>query len=220
MKQFVIILIYLLTFSACRKSETCPLYFELPLQVTPEQSIYNVGDTIIFTSTFHKVLPAYNSSRKIVEDRTFDMEGIFWSPSVLIRKIDSLIEDFTSSVIPQNFEFITNEDFDFQISAGGILRGEYAFDKDTFNLQYQIICKTPGTYFLSQGSYVPRRNGQDFPGRCNNGTSLEVWYKINEGNDNNIDFILESPIEEWHSLATRDPLNAFHRAGGYCFKVE
>lgn len=217
-KCILIFLILPVILSSCKsKGDRCSTYFELPLQIEPEQSTYKVGDTITFTSKFHKKLPAYNSNANLM-DETFDMEGILWRPATSIARID-VLKDTSTSVIQKYFDVVIDS---FDYLAKDILIGEYNFSQDTFLLEYQLIPRSKGTYILTQESLIlPSKNSQDYPGKCFDvgGGGFAVWYKINDGVDNNIDFLLESPIESLHSQVTRDPLWDFHRAGRYAFKV-
>jgi len=153
-------------------------------------------------------------------DETFDMEGILWDPYTTLNRIDILNEDTFTSIIPKYFEIIDNESH-YILKDAGHMSGEYQFSKDTFTLKYKLIPNTSGTFYLIQASSIlPSKNDQDYPGKCFDfGGGFAVWYKVNDGTDNNIDFLMESPIKSFHKRVTRDPLWDFHREGGYCFKV-
>lgn len=222
---FFSILIMLLVFQRCKKQEKCPEIFLLPASISPHKPTYKVGDTIEVVSMFHYMLPGYHQDdatreRKKVGD--FDMRGIVWHPGASVYRIDSLFMHSEYSLIGSNFAFLqqTNGFGPFQYSESGVrLTGEYEYANDTFQLSFKLICQSTGTYFFEIGSRNFGRRAQPFEGWCRRLT-YDTKYVMNEYQNNNIDFLRESPDSHWNEWILLDPQGRFHDFGGYCFKVE
>ncbi len=209
-----------------KKDEKCPEIFLLPVSVSPLKSVYRIGDTIEIVSRFHYLLPGYHQDdatkdRKKVGD--FDMRGIAWRPSAGIVRIDSIYNNNTQySVIGIDFTFLQQTpNFSlFQYSESGVgLVGEYDYSRDTFNLSFKLICNKSGTFLFGIGSDNELRYAQPFDGWCKR-LRYYTKYKMNENQNNNIEFLRESPDPHWNTWTLLDPQGRFHDRGGYCFKVE
>lgn len=220
MKNVIISFAFLLILFSCRKPEDCPNYFELPIKIIPAKETYEVGDTLTFTSKFYKKVLAYNIQREAL--KPYDMSGIDWQPVTFIYRTDST-DEAGISIIMRFFDFIEDPSFNYklmQYSEGSTgLIGEYNFENDTFFLTYRLIARKPGTFMSEFGSnLLEAYNTQDFPGNCNrNGFTATAL--MNDGADNNIDLLKESPNSFWNTWVLQDPKARFHKFGGYCFKV-
>lgn len=219
---FCIVILILLIFS-CSKPENCPTYFILPINVYPKQIQYKVGDTISITSKFHSEILAYDQLYNALH--TIDMKGIYWHPLGKVGRIDSIInENVLYSVLSDHFIYLKDtlcafELFQYSEDGTGLV-GEYGLIQDTFYLAYKLICLKPGTFIMGHGGKNLQDDTfqQEFPGKCK-GEGLEVRYKMNEGSDNNIHLLMDSPHSHWNTWILDDPDFRFHRSGGYCFTV-
>lgn len=214
-----------LFFQGCIKDENCPELFLLPVSVTPQKAIYKVGDTIEVVSRFHYMLPGYHQDDATRERRKvgeYDMTGIAWRPSASVYRIDSLYSHSEYSLIGSNFTVLQQTEgiAPFQTSESGVkLTGEYEFANDIFYLSFKLICMNTGTYFFEIGSHNIERYAQPFEGWCKR-LSYDTKYVMNEYQNNNIDFLRESPDPHWNEWILLKPQERFHDFGGYCFKVE
>lgn len=221
MKLFSFISLFAGALSCCTKQADCPRYFQIPAQITPLQTEYRIGDTIRIVSRFYKKVTAFNSEEK--EIGTFDMTGIKWKPVTTLFRTDT-VQQAGKSSLAQYFEYIKDPGYDYGAfyssnNANG-LNGAYRYSNDTFSLEIKLITKRTGVFLLRQESAVLAGPGeqQDFPGRCGN-NGFDVWVKMNDGANNNLDLLKASPDVAWQQLATEDPERNFYRWGGYCFKV-
>jgi hypothetical protein len=187
----------------------------------PTNREYHIGDTITIKSIFHKEVTAFNSNGD--EIGPFDMDGIKWKPATTIFRTDTINQGGISS-IGDYFTFLKNDSFNYVMFSASnhvtALDGEYNYKNDTFSLEIRLIARRVGTFFLRQESGVFAGHGeqQDFPGRCGR-DGFDVWVDMNNGTENNIDLLKESPDSLWNTLILRDPETNFYRWGGYCFKV-
>ena len=215
--KFIIAFLLLISlgFSCRDHGATCPNYFQIPLELYPAKLEYHIGDTISIISKFSRYVQAYS-----IEDNDLgkiDMKGVYWSPVSIIYRIDSLDipNKVRYSVITKYFDYI-KDTFDFNIfnfSDGGTwLIGEYAYNNDTFNLKYKLVTKRPGIF---QIVHTMDENKSDYPGKCS-GSTFYVNFKMNDGGNNNVELLKDSPIPIWNSPTYPE---SFNRFGGYCFKV-
>ncbi len=215
MKYHIISLLLVMVFSqSCRNSAKCPFSFEIPAQLTPYSEAYQVGDTITVSSKFHKHVYDTNT------DKTYDMEGIYWSPflSVLRMDVDSL-EDYP--ITKDYFEFfdVSNNSLKWFIYSDGAsqLEGKYNYQNDTFDIQIKIVPKTNGLFYLRFASGLVK-SSQDFPGKCRL-TDFDVHVTMNEGSDNNIHLLHESPSPHFNEWKLAKPEDRFYQYGDFCFRV-
>ena len=210
-----------LLLQSCTKPEKCARYFEIPATIKPAWREYHVGDTILIESTFSKEVLAFNSEN--TELHTFDMSGIKWEPITLVFRIDTLGQAGYSSM-REDFVFYPSPLFDYApftfSTNSNVLVGEYAGKSDSFTLVIKLSCKTAGTFFLRQNSRViaGATYAQDFPGRCGR-NGFDVWVKMNDGVNNNVDLLKESPDPYWNNLIFNQAKSQFYQVGGCCFRV-
>ena len=227
MKLLSHLIVALILISGCGKNlEKCPEIFLLPVSISPQKPIYKVGDTLEVVSRFHYILPGYNENYATGERRKvgdYDMRGIAWRPVVHIFRVDSLYNDNPQySVIDLDFTFLqqTANFRPFQYSESGTgLDGEYEYVNDNFHLSFKLVCHTSGTFFFRIGSSNSLRYAQPFDGWCKQ-LMYYTFYEMNENQNNNIDFLRESPHSHWNEWTIFDPQGRFRDRGGYCFKVE
>lgn len=204
----------MISITTCRKAENCPSRFQLLASITPYSEVYVVGDTITIQSKFSKNILEVNLNK------TYDMEGVKWYPLTRIANIDTL--GIVRSHTKENFEFISNSlynyyCFTFSSDNSSVLTGELNYQNDSFDLEVKLITQTPGLYYLGHGSTL-FNDDQDFPGNCRQ-VGIEGYTLMNDGMDNNIHLLQESPEPHYNTWILQKPDERFHRGGGYCFRV-
>ncbi len=218
MKNIILLTFLLFIFgSSCTKVENCPTYFQLPVKLSPAKETYQIGDTISIQSKFSKNVEALNIESDPLG--TFDMEGVLWDMAFGGQILDTI--GVVSFNVQKTFDVIVNPEFDFteflfSSGASGYF-GEPNYANDTFNLEFKIIPKKEGVFFLSFGSTLDN-SFQNFKGSCSRGGIYGISI-MNEGADNNIHLLAESPEEHYNTWILQKPEERFHRAGGYAFKV-
>jgi len=222
MKQiiFLFIVAIVLSFFSCgkeKKIEDCPKEFELPAQVSPYQSTYSIGDTIVLVSKFSKYV--YEDNTK----KTYNMENIIWGAGMRILRIDSSnnFEDALKTSISNYFSIISCTDTNrylFSYSDGGdYVDAKYSYNKDSFNLSIELTPKKKGVFIITFGGGLDN-SSQDFEGKCNN-VNFNAYGFLNKGKDNNIDLLKESPMEHCNTWILQNPYDRFYKKRFYAFKV-
>lgn len=215
--------------NCCKDVKNCPRFFTLPVSITPAKEVYNIGDTITIISEFSDQLVGLNIEE--TEIGTFDMKGIQWKPRIRIFKIDTFIterDDHVSKIAANFYIDVSNTLFEYKVYSTGdeALVGEYVEQGNKFSFKIIISPQIKGTYYIEFDSRNNYGNFgfQDYPGVCKNDI-LNIYYKTNEGKDNNLHFLKESPDPFWDrsrsngytgDIYTKEP----EKVGGYCFKVE
>jgi hypothetical protein len=152
-------------------------------------------------------------------EQWYTLQDINFFPETAVFRIDTLdvLDSFSE------FDIIVPEQYDyylFQYSDGGrTLIGEYNYENNTYSLEYQLVPKKKGLYCFGQGTGISvLGEGQEFEGQCCKQKTIYTYCKVNDGGDNNVDFLLQSPDSTNHRIwEKRD--TKFHAAGGYCFYV-
>ncbi|MBK8474665.1 MAG: hypothetical protein IPL33_22180 [Sphingobacteriales bacterium] len=214
MKYLIIFSIFCLFLQAC---EDCLFpggyVFDIPATLSPAKDTFNIGDTITISSIFSDQV--YDKST----EQHYKLENFKFYPETFIYKIDTIRTVNNLS----EFDFIIDPKYNYYIfsySTGDrSLIGQYNYANNTYSLEYQIIPKVKGLYGLNHSSsIIGLGESQDFEGRCR-GIISDVDVTLNEGADNNVNFLLESPDEIQRKIwEKRD--KQFHRFGGYCFYVK
>ena len=214
---FSIIIALVLFCSSCIKKE-CRLAgfpeFELPVTLSPALDTFKIGDTMSISCIFEDVVYERASGQ------WYTLQDINFFPETAIIRIDTLdvLDSFS------DFDIIVSEEYDyylFQYSSGRkALIGEYNYENNTYSLEYQLVPKKKGLYYLRHGSGISvLGEGQEFEGQCCKKKTIYTYSKLNEGGDNNVDFLLQSLDTSYivYVYPRRD--TKFHAAGGYCFYV-
>ena len=214
---FCALLVSLLFFSCPYIPNDCEIVgdyeFVLPATLTPAKDTFQIGDTITIRSSFPD---------SVFEQKTgkwYLMENIIWFPKTLMFNLDSLGE-FSTFL---NFEVIGKPENNFRLfnySDGSTsLLGKYEYVDHQYFLEFQMVALSKGLFFLSFGSSIyGHGNDQDFEGRCTN-VAIDAIVQMNNAEDNNVDFLLESPEEGFHWVWEKKDQN-FYDFGGYCFYVK
>lgn len=148
-----------------------------------------------------------------VPSNTINSKILGFILKVWITKIDTVpvIENLSG------FEFIVDSVYNYNLfcySDGSCsYYGEYNYSNQEYSLYYKIVLQSSGLYRLSQGSAIyPLGEWQDFEGKCWNVYS-DVSTKLNDGIDNNVAFLNNSPDPHYNDWILQEPDYRFHRGG-------
>ena len=214
-KLFFLFTLFVFVLS-CHDSQKCPDKFYLPAQLFPVKQEYRVGDTITINSAFHREVLAFNTEGK--EVGYFDMAGVEWMPGTGVYRIN-IDSAESKSILSESIGFVESSQYDYSLtltSGGTILTGEYNFSNDSFNLEYKLVLLQPGVFFHEFGSSTGIGDSQSFEGKCGD---FQVFMNINEGMDNNISLLSESPNSHFNNWILLSPKTRFYDMGGFAFKV-
>lgn len=215
--------------NCCKDVKNCPRFFTLPVTITPARSVFNLGDTITIISEFNDQLIGLNIEETPIG--TFDMKGIKWKPRIRIFKIDTLIterDDHVSKIADNFYYDVSNTLFEYKVYSFGdeALVGEYVEQDNEFSFAIKITTQRKGIYYIEfdSGNNYGNFGFQEYPGVCNN-EILNVYFETNEGKDNNLHFLKESPDPFWDRSRSNGYTGDIYgkepeKVGGYCFKVE
>ena len=197
----------------CIDNASTGYLFELPVSLTPAQDTFRVGDTITIESVFSDQVLERNLQQR------FPLIDWKFYPGTFIYKID---HNPAKDGLPF-FEVLLAEAPNYHLRqySGGTsgLSGQYEYREGKYFLKFKLIPHTAGIYFMEQGSALyPLNEWQDFPGRCKNSSS-EAFVNMNNGADNNIDYLALSPDPHYNDWILIKPEDRFHKFGGYCFVV-
>ena len=202
---------------SCRDGQKCPTLFYLPAELTPVKTEYNVSDTITIASKFHREVLAFNTEGN--ELGFFNMAGVQWAPGTGIYRLDTLSGE-DNLLLSEGISFIQDPNYSYSLfstSTGQILTGEYNFENDSFDLQYKLVLEKPGLFIHEFGSFAGINDSQPFEGRCPG--DFGVFIQVNEGMDNNISLLSESPNPHFNNWVLLNPKTRFYDMGGFAFKV-
>lgn len=220
MKNYLFIFaVFLILFNSCVKKE-CRNFvgaynFEIPATLSPARDTYQVGDTIKFISMFADQV--YETKT----DRYYKLTDFMFFPNLRIREISDTV---WNEAALSSFEMIVNDSFnfsEFNYSDGAISYiGQYNYESGNYTLAYMLIPRAAGFFHFSHScSLVKLGEDQDFDGKCKN-ISSDVVVKLNDGADNNIEMLNDSPDPHYNDWILQKPEERFHKFGGYCFYVK
>ncbi|TAK34467.1 MAG: hypothetical protein EPO28_16030 [Saprospiraceae bacterium] len=217
MKYLVIFLVIFIFLNSCVKKE-CQIAgayeFEIPVELAPARDTFQIGDTITITSDFLDEV----YERKT--DKTYRLDNLRFYPSTEIVKIDS-----TESIsgINKYFEILLEDSlkYHYQEFSTGVqaLVGQYNYSSNRYFLKFSIIAKNSGLFYLEQGVSPDIEEHQDFDGKCSN-IAIGGAVVLNDGADNNIHMLSDSPDPHYNDWILQKPEQRFHKFGGYCFYVK
>ncbi|HNL07920.1 MAG TPA: hypothetical protein PKH93_10130 [Chitinophagales bacterium] len=209
---FCIIGLFLLL--ACNKDcrESGNYNFQLSATLSPAQDTFRMGDTITIISTFSdEVYEKYNNEYYHLVDFKF-------YPSTFIQKIDinpsiDGLDDF-DIIIPDSSLYYTHFN-----NGDSWLYGEYTYNNAQYSLSFQLVPRERGLYYLEQAASPDLDNNQTFDGVCKRNPFFRAAVNLNNGDDNNIDLLQQSPDTHYNTWIPQKPQDRFYRFGGYVFYV-
>ncbi len=204
--------------------------FIIPLRLTPAKDTYHIGDTLYFESVFSHYVYERTTGRR------FLLENVNWNPSSYIYRlnVDKLSVDGYF-----DFEVIVPEEYYFagvfyksytHYQQGGervydtvpVVRyfGKYNYDGMRYTLKFQLVAGDTGVYFFKYGCQEFRLLGDEieFKKKCPF-SDVRLSVVLNDGKDNNIHLLKESPLEYYNEWILYKPKDRFYGVGGYCFVV-
>ncbi|MEP7195160.1 MAG: hypothetical protein ABI851_01485 [Saprospiraceae bacterium] len=208
-----ICLILPLIFLRCNP-DNCPREFEIPVNLSPSNSTFRIGDTIKLFSKFSKFL------HEIKLNENYNFEKTIIDLGIQCFKIDTL-NNSRQSVIGRNIKFLISDSIDLSlddagVSGGKLLHGRFNFIVDSFFTMANLIPVIPGIYCIWFGS---ANYDQKFPGQCSWNDVYDIHSKMNGGGKNNVDFLKEATDSFYINWMLADSITRFHNFGGYCIKV-
>lgn len=217
MKYFIILLVSSLYLNSCIREE-CQFNgqyeFEVPATLSPARDTFHIGDTISIVSSFGDMV----YERKT--DMVYKLENFRFYPSTAMKKIDS---SSTVTNVTNYFELLIGESQNYhfiEYSNGdqGVF-GQYLYSDNKYSLEFKLIAKSTGLFYMEQGVNPFIIPDQEFEGKCNN-KGVDGAVKLNGGTDNNIDMLHDSPDPHYNTWILIKPEERFHKFGGYCFYVK
>lgn len=186
--------------------------FELPVSLTPAQDTFHVGDTIAIVSSF---------SNRMYEkdlDQFFTIENWQFFPASKLFEISS--NPARSAMLDFNVILDSLYDYDyFYYSNNEVdLYGEYLNQSNTYELKYKLVPLKSGVYHFRHLVDLDFNRSQTFIGKCKN-ERVDAFVSMNNGADNNIDYLSLSPDPHYNTWILIKPEERFHKFGGYCFVV-
>lgn len=223
MRFYLLILLAPILLTACPR-EACDFQaynFEIPATLSPAQEVYRIGDTITISSRFVNLVPERSTNQSYL------LDSFNFRPIMILEKLDTDTQQL-STIDPLGF--IDNSLFQFGPFFGSIesiYSGIYNYDGVAYDLEFRFVVQETGIYYLSFGSSVisnSQGSKYDFEGKmCPLKQIGGIGTRLNDGADNNVDLLLESPVA-WYNTKTYDrrdqQFGGFHYQGGYCFRVE
>lgn len=217
--SIIVAFIVLLVFTSCGlfecENEVAGRYqFELPVRISPALDTFHIGDTIYIESIF---------SKEVFERQTqknFPLEDFSFYPGTHIYKLDTSPYYYGAL---EFFDYIICKECDYNegefIEGGVNLSGQYTYDGEKYYLELLLIPQKVGLFMLRQGSGLyPAGSRQTFPGQCGK-DNISAVMNVNNGADNNKDFVKES-LDPAIIQIVLDPVNnRFADTGSYCFYV-
>jgi hypothetical protein len=217
--KFFLLVALAIVFSGCLRKECRDIpggyTFQVQAILQPTVDTIRIGDTMSLASCF---------SNRIFEEKTqeyFILENFEFFPSVAVYKIDEMpaSEDGLA-----DFEILISDQYNFsyqKFSSGASgLFGEYTYNEqdNEYSLKFQLVAASKGLYYLEYG-ISPDLKSQNFPGKCNNIGISSGTVLLNQGQDNNISLLKDSPDPHYNNWILQDPTDRFYKFGGYCFYV-
>ena len=211
-----LIILSSLLFQACVDDECTfggPYLFEMPATLSPAKAIYSVGDTITVRSRFSDMVYERNT------ERSYELKDYIFNPVAGFVRLDTI-----EPVLSEHIELIYDRSSNFHgiesLMSGYFFEGQFDYINNEYFLEYSFVVRKAGLYLMRFGTFLnlsPQEH-QEFPGKCGN-KAADTWTVLNDGADNNVDFLLEAASTAWHvKHASAD--TQFHSLGGYCYKVE
>ncbi len=204
--------ILFLTLISMQCNKECPETFHVPAEIIPYQLEYHIGDTIRFVSKFEKHV------HELQTDMKYDISNIGFVPNTVVDFLDTIgrskISDYFKfySYSPNYKEYILSK-------GQSLLEGQYAFLNDSLTLEFILIPKYPGNYFITQKSGIGPGSGDVyFPGKCRH-VGYFVYVDMNAGKDGNFELLRASKDSLYSKYAIADLENGFYNKGGFCFRV-
>ena len=214
----LIIFLFIISISSCRNNVDCNVPggydFLFKATLSPAQTTFEIGDTISILSTFSDTVFDRTTNRNFV------LEDWGFRVYTNISKIDS---NPALNLVTDHFDVIVDEEFNMNLNTSTNI-AQYItlsliYENNEYSLAYKFITKEAGLFYFTLG--ISPNDNQTFDGMCEKvGGTFKAFIDLNEGSNNNIDLLLESPDEHYNTWRYEKPEDRFHREGAYVFRVE
>ena len=212
---FILLLSFLTAFYSCNKE--CQITdgtyeFHISSTLYPALDTFSIGDTITIISKFN------DQVFEMKTDKNYDLSNLTLSSNFKVWKI-SVFPTSHTAILDFNILNDSSSDFyyDYYSNLDAYsLKGKYDYAKSTYSLTYKIIPKDTGLFMCAHGPLSP---GVTFPGKCDDMESF-FHVNLNNGNDNNISMLSQSPDEHFNTWVVEKPYDRFHSGAGYVFYVK
>lgn len=188
--------------------------FVIPTTLSPVKDTFHIGDTITVTSFLSDMV--FDQKTK----KNYHLVDFKFYPNTSIYKLDTSIISNDMA----GFDVIVNSKYDYKIrsfsdgSKG--LFGQFNYIDNYYHLEYKIIPKKKGLFLhIYNAGVVALDQFQEFDKKCKNKGSSAI-VKLNEGAENNVDFLLGSGNQDYIRIYWEKRDERFYKHGGYCFYVE
>ena len=207
--------------------------FVVPAKLYPARDTYHIGDTIWIESVFTDSIYERTTGRRFkIGDATIMAKSYIERLNVdRLSKAEDGYLDF-EVLVPEEYRFggsiyelySVYEEGDTVLSVE--YEGIYNYEEGVYSMKFQLVPRDTGRYIflffaVVKGECHPRlsRLSVEFEGKCPM-TGVCFFTHVNEGDDNNIYLLKESPIEFFNTdVYQRRPQENFYDRGGYCFVV-
>jgi hypothetical protein len=216
-------MVYIMLMSSCIKEECKFDYsdyvFEIPSSFSPKKDTFNIGDTITISSKFSDVV--YDRSTQ----QEYSLIDFKFYPDFRITKI-SLDEADRAAFI--RFDVLLNPDYPLDHFYGPVSKemhyyGQYQYNNSSYELEFKFVAQDTGLFVFQHFTFInsSSNNGQEqeFPGKCKK-TGLDIFVNSNNNEDNNIDFLTNSPDEHYNTWILIKPTERFYKSGCFAFYVK
>ncbi len=219
MKNIIILLAFLLTFSSCIKEKNCDRIsggryeFVLPFSLSPAQETYHIGDTITISSTVNN--PVYERET----GKSYFLDDFKFYLVSYLYYMDTLINDYSDF---NRFEVLLDSSYKqniFTYSDGNnSILAQYNYKNNQYSYEFKLVAKEKGSYLFTTGSDISYDGkNQFFEGKCSN-ISNDAKSYMNGRSDNN-SHLLDEALNHNFKLYTKRLDKQYLDFGGYCFKV-
>ena len=161
--------------------EACPYelryggahYLEVPIDIIPQQKVYNIGDTLTIRMMFS------DSIMDLTRQINFKIEGFPFEPLNLLYKVTDNEWDHgyrLNELIVDEERFNTRQNSQSMFSDD--MRGFTLYEDGIYHFEYQLVLQTPGRYLTlisdqfqdnassGRGDENEAANRIEFDGRC------------------------------------------------------
>lgn len=193
----------------------CPGNISLPLWVSPYKPYYSIGDTIIISSRFHKLI--YDSKT----EKYYDASTYKFSPTVSIEYIDSANIPFKGSQIENIADYMKEDNSGMnylRVENRSSIAGEYGLRQDTINFSIRLRLKVPGAFWISTSSLSSGDSHlqNNFYFGCR---GRQITFYLMSPKESNIYLMQNLRSIYPNDYILSDSIHRFYNRAGYCFEV-
>ncbi len=215
MNSFVKFIFIFLLISCGDDGPNCPGDMFLPINIGPYKPYYNLGDKIVISSKFNKLLFDEKTNR------FYDVSNYKFVPLISMNTLDSANDYNWKSKINEICFFIGQDKYNMkQLSSGdeSAIVGEYNFLNDTLEFEVKLILNHSGYFALSTESLSSGdgRLQNNYKFNCR---GQEIKFELLLPNNNNIQLMQQFRSKERNNWILSDSINRYFNYAGYCFEV-